>query len=138
MENAREKLRSAGIRPTAHRLAVAARLFGDRTHPTADRIWDRVRADFPAISRATVYNTLDLFAERKLVLRRSLDSGAAVYDPFTEPHHHLVDDATGHVYDIPWGEVRIKEKPSLRDFEVSEFYLVMRGRRRAPGPRKKK
>ncbi|MDQ7773978.1 MAG: Fur family transcriptional regulator [Elusimicrobiales bacterium] len=137
MENARAKLRSAGIRPTAHRLAVAARLFGDRTHPTADRIWDGVREDFPAISRATVYNTLDLFVERKLVLRRALDSGAAVYDPFTEPHHHLVDEATGHVYDIPWGEVRLGAEPSLKDFDVSEFYLVMRGRRRAAGPKRK-
>ncbi len=137
MENAREKLRSAGIRPTAHRLAVAARLFGDHTHPTADRIWDLVRAEFPAISRATVYNTLDLFVEKKLVLRRALDSGAAVYDSFTMPHHHLVDEDTGHVYDIPWGEVRLGAEPSLKDFDVSEFYLVMRGRRRAPGPKKK-
>jgi len=100
-------------------------------------VWAKVKKAFPAISRATVYNTLDLFVKKSLVLRRSLDSGAAVYDPFTAPHHHLVDEATGHVYDIPWGEVRIKEKPSLKDFEVSEFYLVMRGRRRAAVPKKK-
>lgn len=133
MENMVGKLRAAGIRPTAHRLAVAAALDGDRTHPTADSVWAKVKKSFPAISRATVYNTLDLFAEKGLLLRRSLDSGAAVYDPFTEPHHHLVDEDTGEVYDIPWGEVSVKEKPSLKDFEVSEFYLVMRGRRRVSG-----
>ncbi len=137
MQNAIKKLGAAGIKPTAHRLAVAAALAGDRTHPTADRVWEKVRKSFPAISRATVYNTLDLFAEKGLVLRRSLNSGAAVYDPFTAPHHHLVDEVTGEVYDIPWGEVGLKGEPRLKDFEVSEFYLVMRGRRRAAGPGKR-
>src|SRR3989338_10685179 len=101
MEKINAALKALGIRPTLHRLAVAKVLLPNRDHLSADQVWELVRREFPAISRATVYNTLDLFAEKGLVCRRVIKHGTAVYDPVTEQHHHLVEEETGRVYDIP-------------------------------------
>lgn len=130
MEKIHASLRALGIRPTLHRLAVAKVLLPNRDHLSADQVWELVRGEFPAISRATVYNTLDLFAEKGLVLRRAIKDGVFAYDPVTRPHHHLVDEATGRVYDIPWESVKIPRSIAVPGFDVSEFHLVIKGRKR--------
>ena len=55
-----------------------------------------------------------------------------MFDPLLEPHHHFVDDQTGRVYDIPWGAVKVTGNDLLEGFDVREYQVVMRGRRRRP------
>jgi Fur family iron response transcriptional regulator len=62
-----QTLTEHGIHPSAHRVAVAQYVLTTHDHPSADRAWDRVRERFPMISRATVYNTLNLFVEKGLL-----------------------------------------------------------------------
>ena len=71
------------------------------TIPTADQVWSEVRRDFPVISRATVYNTLNLFAEKGLLQSHSFDDGAGVFDANTAAHHHFIDEESGRIVDIP-------------------------------------
>lgn len=113
-----------------HRLAVAKVLLPSRDHLSAEEIWAKVKAKYPAISRATVYNTLDLFADKGLVRRRIIKQGTAVYDPVTEPHHHLVEEGTGRIYDIPWEQVKLPLRIAVPGFEVAEFHLVMKGKKK--------
>jgi len=56
--------------------------------------------------------------------------GKVVYDPCVEPHHHLLDEKTGEIYDIPWDALQVTGKDSLRNFEVFEYQVVMRGRKK--------
>ena len=130
MEKTALTLKSRGVRPTLHRLAVAGVLFPSRDHLSAEQVWEKVRAACPAISRATVYNTLDLFARKGLVLKRALRDGAFAYDPVLKPHHHLVEEETDKVYDIPWEAVKVPCEISVPGFEVSDFHLVIRGKRK--------
>ena len=53
------------------------------------------------ISRATVYNTLNLFAEKGLVRDLHLSPDSVVFDANTGAHHHFIDEETGRIYDIP-------------------------------------
>lgn len=93
-------LRRAGLKLTPQRIAIVRELDGDRSHPTAQELFERLRAAFPTMSFATVYNTLDALA--KLGLVSSLRLGSAVrFDPNTTPHHHAVCDRCGHVVDLP-------------------------------------
>ncbi|HBW22540.1 MAG TPA: hypothetical protein DEF68_04075 [Elusimicrobia bacterium] len=133
MLNASLVLKKHNIRPTMHRLAVAKVILTSRAHPSAEEVWISVKAKYPAISRATVYNTLDLFAEKGLLRRHILRQGTSVYDPAIQPHHHLVEEETGHVYDIPWNAVRLPERIELSDFEVTEFHLVIKGKKKRGG-----
>lgn len=130
MQNLIARLRQHGIQPTPQRLAVAKAVLVTRAHPGADQVWARVRRSCPTISRATVYNTLNLLVDRGLLRSQILRGGTVVFDPLLEPHHHLIDEETGRIHDIPWKAVRVSGHRSLAGFEVREHQVVMRGRRR--------
>lgn len=86
----------------------------------------------PVISRATVYNTLNVLVEKGLLRQFVLTEGRTVFDPNTKPHHHLVDERTGEIHDIPWDRLAVSGVPQLEDeFEVDEFQVVVRGRKRS-------
>jgi Fe2+ or Zn2+ uptake regulation protein len=55
------------IQPTAQRVAVAEYVLRTQEHPSADNVWAVVGESFPVISRATVYNTLNLYVEKGLL-----------------------------------------------------------------------
>ena len=92
-----ERMERAGVRPSAQRVAIAEFVLTTPDHPSADAVWQAVKARFPMVSRATVYNTLELFVQRGLLQRLAIADDAMVYDPVLEPHHHFVDDATGAI-----------------------------------------
>ena len=89
-----------------------------------------VRPRCPTLSRATVYNTLNLFAEKGLLKPQPLRDGVVVFDPNVMPHHHFIDQDTGKVTDVPWEALKVRGEKSLEGFEVREYQVVMRGRRR--------
>jgi Fe2+ or Zn2+ uptake regulation protein len=124
-----ELLRERGIQPSAQRVAVAQYVLFTDEHPSADRVWARVRSRFPMISRATVYNTLSLFAENGLVRELHLSRDSVVFDANTDAHHHLIDEETGRIHDIPWGKVAMQKLPNVDGFEIYDYQVVMRGRK---------
>jgi Fur family iron response transcriptional regulator len=124
-----ERLRERGIQPSAQRVAVAQYVLFTDEHPSADRVWARVRGRFPMISRATVYNTLSLFAENGLVRELHLSRDSVVFDANTDAHHHFIDEETGRIYDIPWEKAAMRKLPTVDGFQVHDYQVVMRGRR---------
>jgi Fur family iron response transcriptional regulator len=130
MKDLLQALRAHGIQPTAQRLAVARFVLEAKTHPTADEVWERVRRQSPTLSRATVYNTLNLFVEKRLLRTQAVREGALVFDPRVQRHHHFIDEETGEIHDVPWDAVKVTGEKSLRGYDVSEYQVVMRGRKR--------
>jgi len=123
-------LRDVGLQPTPQRLAVARFVLRTTSHPTADEVLAQARKDCPTLSRATVYNTLTRLAERGLVRLQAIREGVVVFDAHTERHHHFVDDATGKIYDVPWEALSVSGEDVLQEYDVREYQVVMRGRRR--------
>jgi Fe2+ or Zn2+ uptake regulation protein len=130
MPNAVDTLRQHGIQPTPQRLAVAEAVLGRKGHPTAEEVWAKVRRKCPTVSRATVYNTLNLFVEKGLLKLQVLKEGTAVFDSEVHAHHHFIDEETGEIYDVPWESLQVKGQDSLRGFEVKDLQVVLRGRKR--------
>lgn len=122
-----ESLRARGIRPSAHRMAVAGYVLSTEDHPVAEQVFTKVRARFPMLSRATVYNTLNLFVRQGLLRALTLDEGKVVYDPCLEKHHHFIDKTSGRIHDIPWDAVRVEHLRDVPGVEVHEYMVVMRG-----------
>jgi len=106
-------LRRYGINPTHQRIEIARVLLENREHLAADQILARVNANYAETSKATVYNTLKLFVQKKLVRELIVDPDRVVYDPNTAPHHHFYDVASGKLTDIPAGTVRVTGLPPL-------------------------
>ena len=124
-----DRLARHDIRPSAQRLAIASYVLTTADHPSADAVWNRVKANFPMVSRATVYNTLQLFTEKGLLKQLVLAEGSVVFDPMVEPHHHFVDDETGLIEDIPWNALRVGRVDQLEGLQVRDYMVVVRGRR---------
>jgi len=132
-----------GVRPTPQRIAVIEYVLNTEAHPTAEEVLDRVRGSCPTISRATVYNTLNLLVKQGLLRTQVLREGIVVFDPKLEPHHHFVDDRTGRIYDVPWDAIEVKGEDKVEGFKVREYQVVLRGEvgkkslnRRSPRRRK--
>jgi Fur family transcriptional regulator, iron response regulator len=130
MKDIIQVLRRHGVQPTPQRIAVAEHVLAARTHPSADQVWERVRRGCPTLSRATVYNTLNLFVEKRLLRTQVLKEGTVVFDPRIDAHHHFIDVNTGRIYDVPWEALKVSGEKALRGFEVREYQVILRGRRR--------
>ena len=118
-----------GIRASPQRLAIAEWVLGSTAHPSADRVFEAVRGRTPAISRATVYNTLNLLVAKGLLRPLVLAEGKVVFDPLVERHHHFIDEETGAIHDVPWSALEVRRLEALPGFEVREYQVVVRGRR---------
>lgn len=126
-------LRDRGIQPSAQRVAVADYVLHTADHPSADQVFARVSGTLPMLSRATVYNTLNLLVQKGLLRAFQLAEGRTVFDPLLARHHHFVDEDTGQILDVPWEAVTVSRVESLKGFDVREYQVVMRGRRSAGG-----
>ncbi|MBX7080005.1 MAG: transcriptional repressor [Nannocystaceae bacterium] len=131
-----ERLRAAGIQPSAQRVAVASYVLATDEHPSAERVWTVVKRTLPVISRATVYNTLNLLVRHGLLHELVLAPGRTVFDPKLERHHHFVDDDTGRIIDVPWDAIAVGEPRGLPGLAVREYQVVMRGRQRTARARR--
>ena len=123
-------LKEHGIQPSAQRVAVAEYVLRTTEHPSADKVWAGVQETFPMISRATVYNTLNLFVGKGLLRELHLAPDSVLFDPNIDRHHHFIDEGTGRIYDIPWNQIEVSKARLLPGFEVHGYQVVMHGRRR--------
>ena len=122
-----------GILPTAQRLEVAGILLAKPQHLSAEQIIDRLRMNGSGVSKATVYNTLNLFSERGLVKECLVDPERRFYDSTTEPHHHFYNMDTGELTDIPHRNIQISGLPDLpEDFHLDGIEVVIKGRGAPP------
>lgn len=94
------KLLERGILVTAQRRLIAEALFARNQHVTAEQLYDLVRKSGDRVSKATVYNTLGLFAEKGLVREIFINSSRTFYDSNTSRHHHFYNVDTGDLIDM--------------------------------------
>lgn len=121
-----------GILATPQRLEVAAILLEKPQHLSADQIIERLRSNGSAVSKATVYNTLNLFSEHGLVKEVMVDPIRKFYDSTTHPHHHFYNVDTGELADIPDAEVSFAELPDMPEgTERASVEVLIRVRDRA-------
>lgn len=119
-DDAIELLRANGINPTHQRIEIAHALHSRCEHLSADQVMAIVNEHHPETSKATVYNTLNLFVEKKLVREVVIDPSKLYYDPNLSDHHHLFDVTTGQITDIDAAHISIAGLPSLPEDMVAE------------------
>jgi len=100
----------------------------DKSHPTADQVYERVRRKLPNISLGTVYRNLQkLVALKKLqvlMLGRSQH-----FDPLVQRHQHFICEVCDHVYDViveGQREIRPAKLPE-EGFTVTSHHLAFYG-----------
>jgi Fur family transcriptional regulator, ferric uptake regulator len=94
------QLHAQGYRLTPQRQLILAAMQQANDHVTPDDVYARVHRRNPAISRATIYRTLDFLCEMRLI--HALYWGGRMYYEITDdqPHHHLICRACGAIDQI--------------------------------------
>lgn len=130
-EEVLELLARHDIAPTEQRIRVGELLFAGNQHFTAEQIIERLRADGARVSKATVYNTLNLFAERGLVRQINIDSARACFDSNTTLHYHFHNLDTGELVDVGVPDIEFRRMPELpAGTELAGVDIVIRVRKR--------
>lgn len=119
-DNLADKLRAHGINPTHQRIEIAYALFSRHEHLSADQIMASVNERHSETSKATVYNTLNLFLEKNLIREVIVDPNKVFYDPNTEPHYHMYDLQSGRLTDIDAADIKVTGLPDLPAGVVTE------------------
>ncbi len=99
------------------------------THPTAAEIFEAARKAMPAISFATVYNSLRYLKQAGLVREVAFGSGASRYDRETERHDHAICSACGTLvdFDLPGTVELIRAAARASRFKAESVHLTLVG-----------
>jgi Fur family peroxide stress response transcriptional regulator len=95
-----QRLTDSGLRSTPQREVVYQVILGKRDHPTAEEVFDRVKALKPTISLATVYNCLEALVQCGLIKQVNFVREPTRYCPNLHEHAHFHDETTGEIHDI--------------------------------------
>ncbi len=119
-----DRVRERGGKVTVQRLLVWQALAGDRTHPTAEEIHARLKAQVPTLSLTTVYNILNELVEWGELRRFDTGDGHIHFDPTTEAHAELICMRCHSVIDVPAADAPHKPRP-VPD-EIAGYRIVTR------------
>jgi Fur family iron response transcriptional regulator len=115
------------ITPTRQRLEIAQYMFQRPQHLSAEKILEGVNHDGHRVSRATVYNTMGLFASKGLVREVLIDRERVFYDSNNNAHHHIYNLDTGELYDVEGASLEISNLPGLSEnLKVVDTDLIIR------------
>ena len=120
-----EQLIKCQIQPSVQRLQILAYLVS-HYHPSAEQVYTDLQNELGALSKATVYNTLNLFVAQGLVKQVAIDDRHMRYDIITSDHGHFQCDACGEIFDFPLSDGEKKQSP-LTGFQVNQKYVYLKG-----------
>lgn len=128
-ESIAEKLSQHGVYPTSQRMRVARALFDEvAKHYTASQVCAKLKATGERCCRATVYNCLKLFTEKKLLQEIVVERELVFYDTVTTPHAHVYDMDSGELRDLDI-HLDLQTFPDDAVVEGAHVVLLVRSRR---------
>ncbi len=127
----RSYLKERNQRQTPERMVILDEIYFIDRHFDADDIYDAVKGRGERVSRATVYNTLDLLQECGLVQKHQFGSSQSHYErSFAyQQHDHLICENCGVV--VEFCDPRILEiqrmLESIHDMQIRDHSLHFKG-----------
>lgn len=109
-DKALKELRDNNVRITPQRQIILKYLINHDNHPSVDTIYEALRKDFPNLSIATIYNTLQLFEKLEIIIALPAEDGGIRYDFFGDPHFHAICKNCGTIFDIEFPDYKKTEK----------------------------
>jgi len=132
MQTIEEILRKKKIKVTPQRMAVYSILKNTKHHPNVEMIYQTLKPNYPAMSLATVYKTVDVLKRVGLIQELNVGEGGLRYDATTSPHSHIYCEKCGRVEDINEMSLekfqdqeikdRIKKETGFKVFSVQVYF----------------
>ncbi len=123
-------------RRTATRFRILEEIYNAKEHLDAETLYFRLRSKKVPVSRATVYNTLELLVDAQLIIKHQFGQGHAVYERAygSSQHDHLICLRCNKI--IEFCDPRIAQIQKLieerYDFEIQKHSLILFGYCRKP------
>jgi Fur family iron response transcriptional regulator len=129
-EEAVQRLKAAGLRPTRQRVALARLLGSEHRHVSAESLHREASKAGMPVALATVYNTLHQFTGAGLLREVVVDSGRSYFDTNTGDHQHFYCEDDGELIDIDGNAIAVAGVPSPpRGTAIDRVDVVVRIRR---------
>ncbi len=112
LKNYAEVLQNADIRPSVQRIAVYSYLCEHPVHPDVETVYAALYPSYPTLSKTTVYNTLKLFEDKKIIQSIKIDDDKLRFDAEMGNHYHFKCMKCGNIFDI-FEDSEIPIKPEL-------------------------
>ncbi len=123
IDNINSYLRDHGINPSYQRIKIFEYILNNHIHPTVNQIYETLTEKIPTLSKTTVYNTLNLFIDKRLVEVITIEGNEARYDIYNpEDHGHFKCIICKNLYDIPinFNKMHVKE---LEGYTMHEQHI---------------
>ena len=121
-----EYLRAHGVKPSYQRIKIFEYLSKQRNHPTVDMIYRALSPRIPTLSKTTVYNTLNVFIEKKIAIVVLIEENETRYDADTSIHGHFKCDLCETVYDLAVDLEKIQLE-DLEQHQVNTYHFDFKG-----------
>ncbi len=116
------------VPPSIQRITILKYLIEHPTHPNVDKIYTSLNHELPTLSRTTVYNTLKLLSDHKIVRTLTIDERNNCYDADVRPHAHFLCRRCGRIYDLGYtGGCDICNVGDRDGFHIEEAQLYYKG-----------
>ena len=121
------KLRTAGLRPTRQRVAIACLLLdGRHRHVTAESLTAEIHTAGLHVAGGTVYNTLNQFTDAGFLRRVTVHNEYSLFDTNTAHHHHFYEAADDRLIDIPSDDVVLSRLPQApADHDITGVDVII-------------
>ncbi|ADO84333.1 Fur family transcriptional regulator [Ilyobacter polytropus] len=119
-------LKNNGVKPSFQRIKIFEYLVTKENHPTVEMIYKELVNEIPTLSKTTVYNTLNLFVEKKIANVIIIEENETRYDAHMNTHGHFKCEKCKTIYDIEI-DSKISEIESLGNFQIDEQHIYYKG-----------
>jgi len=121
-----EFLKQHNIKPSYQRMKIYGYLIRYKNHPTVDKIYQSLADEIPTLSKTTVYNTLKLFLDKKIVQLITIEENESRYDADISIHGHFKCLKCSKIYDL-WLDMTSVKLTGLDRFSIDESHIYFKG-----------
>ena len=117
-------LKEHHIKPSYPRMKILDYMMAQKNHPTVDMIYGHLVKEIPTLSKTTVYNTMELFLENRVVQLIGIDEKEKHYDTDVSVHAHFKCDGCGRIMDMCLdGPLPTPRSPGLLKVREIQYYV---------------
>jgi len=126
LDSFKNRMKAKKIKPTFIRLKILDYLEKNKSHPTAEAIYKTLEKEIPTISRTSVYNTMNVFYEKRLITPLFITGLEARFDSNLSPHHHFLCEKYGQIIDLDI-ECNYFKKWKVKGHRIAELHGYFKG-----------
>ena len=125
-ENISRKLQEKGVSPSIQRIKILQFILDNKEHSSADSIYQELVHEIPTLSKTTVYNTLSLFVEKKIINSFTIDNTELLYEHSEKPHAHFQCTVCKNIFDVKL-ESTLFEMKEIENNKVEQVNIYIKG-----------